>query len=58
MKTTAERMKALRERRKDLGLTELRLWVHPDDERALRDEAAKLQRKRESRAEKGIKLYI
>lgn len=46
-KSTAERMKALREARKGAGLTEVRVWAHPEDHAAIKAHAAKLQRKRE-----------
>jgi hypothetical protein len=50
-KTTAERQQAMRDARRDAGLKEVRnLWCHPDDEAAIREFAAKIQRKRERAA--------
>ncbi|HOU64488.1 MAG TPA: hypothetical protein PK861_00450 [Thermomonas sp.] len=46
-KTVNDRVKALRQRRADLGLTRLELYVHPDDHEAVKLYAAKAQRKRE-----------
>lgn len=47
-KTTADRQKALRERRERMGLAEIRgIWLRPEDFPALRVAAAKLRRKRE-----------
>lgn len=51
-KTSAERQQALKDRRTAAGMKEVRnLWCHPDDEAAIREHAAKLQRKR-ARADK------
>ena len=49
-KTNAERIAALRQRRADLGLTRLELYAHPDDHEAIKELAAKLQRKRERKS--------
>lgn len=50
-KTTAERQRALRQSRADSGLKEVRnLWCHPEDEAAIRECAAKLERKRKKRS--------
>jgi hypothetical protein len=46
-KTSAEKMRELRQRREAMGLTRLELYAHPEDHAALKKEAAKLQRKRE-----------
>jgi hypothetical protein len=46
-KDGAQRIKELRQRRRALGLKEVRnLWTHPDDEQAIRDYAERLARKR------------
>ena len=46
-KTAAERQQALRLRRTEAGLKQIRnLWAHPDDEAAIREHAEKLARKR------------
>ena len=46
-KTSAERQQALRLRRTDAGLKQIRnLWCHPDDEAAIREHADKRARKR------------
>ena len=45
-KTTAERVAALRESRKSAGLTRLEVYAHPDDHAAIKEHAAKLQRRR------------
>ncbi len=52
-KPATERMAALRKRRQVEGLTRLELWVHPDDHSAIKETAAKLQRKREKAAKRG-----
>ena len=46
MKTTAERMAELRERRKVKGLQELRIWTHPENIPSIKEHARKLERKR------------
>jgi hypothetical protein len=46
-KTSAERVRELRERRDVLGLTRIELYVNPDDHVAIKALAARLQRKRE-----------
>jgi len=46
-KPTSERVAALRKRRLIEGLARLELWAHPDDHEAIKEAAAKLQRKRE-----------
>lgn len=51
-KPATERMAALRKRRKEAGFTRLELWLHPDDHEAVKDAAAKLQRKREKAAKR------
>lgn len=51
-KPATERMAALRKRRQEEGLTRLDLWVHPDDHDAVKEAAAKLQRKREKAAKR------
>lgn len=51
-KTTAARVAELRQRRADLGLTRLELYAHPDDHKAIKALAAKLQRKRERAAKR------
>lgn len=46
-KTDAQRQDVYRKRRTASGLKEVRnLWVHPDDEQAIRQYAAKLAAKR------------
>jgi hypothetical protein len=45
-KTTAERVQALRQHRKEAGLKRLELYAHPDDHAALKALAERLQRKR------------
>lgn len=46
-KTNAQRQANLKARRVAAGLVALRnVWVHPDDVNAMREHAAKLQRKR------------
>ncbi len=52
-KPATERMAALRKRRQEEGLTRLELWVHPDDHDAVKEAAAKLQRKRDKAAKRG-----
>lgn len=44
--TVAERVQALRKRRKALGLRRLELYAHPDDHAAIREKAKQLQAKR------------
>jgi hypothetical protein len=52
-KTTAERMRDLVKRRTEAGLKMVRnLWCHPDDEAAIREKAAQLQRARVKRQRK------
>ena len=47
-KTSAERQQALRQRRTDAGMKQIRnLWCHPDDEPAIRRYAVALQAKRD-----------
>jgi hypothetical protein len=47
-KTSAERQQALRLRRTEAGLKQIRnLWCHPDDEPAIRRYATALQAKRD-----------
>jgi hypothetical protein len=46
-KTTAERVRALRDRRAELGLQRLDLYVHPDDREPVQKYARRLQRRRE-----------
>jgi hypothetical protein len=46
-KTAAERKAAERQRRSDAGLVRLELYSHPEDHAAIKEHAAKLQRKRE-----------
>jgi hypothetical protein len=49
-KTNAERQRDMRQSRAEAGIKEIRnLWCHPDDEAAIREFAAKLQRKREGK---------
>jgi hypothetical protein len=45
-KTTAERMKKLRDRQRKAGLVLLQLWAHPDDHPQLKAFAARLLAKR------------
>lgn len=45
-KTTAERVRKLRDERSRLGLKRLELYVHPEDWGQVKTLAAKLQRKR------------
>ena len=52
-KPATERMAALRKRRQEAGFTRLELWLHPDDHEAVKDAAAKLQRKRDKAAKRG-----
>jgi hypothetical protein len=51
-KTTAERVAALRAGRDAAGLKRLDLYAHPDDWPAIKELAAKLQRRRERAAKK------
>jgi hypothetical protein len=46
-KPVNERVSALRERRRALGLTRLELYIHPDDHPPVKSLADKLRRKRE-----------
>jgi hypothetical protein len=46
-KTTANRVRELRERRSEQGLTRLELYAHPDDHEPIKRYASKLQRKRQ-----------
>ena len=53
-KTTAERQRELRARRTEeartnraAGLVLLQMWLHPDDAASLREQAAKLNKRRE-----------
>ena len=48
--TPAERKAAERQRRADAGLQRLELYAHPEDWPAIKELAAKLQRKRERKA--------
>jgi len=43
-------MREARARRSADGLVRLDLWVHPDDREAIKEHAAKLQRRRERAA--------
>jgi hypothetical protein len=52
-KPATERMAALRKRRQVEGLTRLELWAHPGDHEAVKEAAAKLQRKRDKAAKRG-----
>lgn len=53
-RTIAQRQQSWRDARRARGLKELRnLWVHPDDEQAVRELAAKLQARRERAAKRG-----
>jgi hypothetical protein len=52
MKTTAQRVSALRERRKALGLVRLELYVHPDDKPAVLALAQKLTDERKASAKR------
>jgi hypothetical protein len=45
-KTTLERVRELRERRRAAGLAPLTLYAHPQDHDAIRAYAERLQRKR------------
>lgn len=45
-KTVMERVAALRKRRKELGLTRLELYVHPEDHQQVKIVVAKLNRRR------------
>jgi cell division protein ZapA (FtsZ GTPase activity inhibitor) len=45
-KTVNERVAELRQRRQELGLTRLELYVHPEDHEAIKALAEKLQRRR------------
>lgn len=58
-KTTAERQRELRARRTEearanraAGLVLLQMWMHPDDAASLREQAAKLIKRRERMKEK------
>jgi hypothetical protein len=51
VKTPAERVRALRQRRAAAGLVQLRLYVHPDDREAIRRYAERLARKRTKEGE-------
>lgn len=44
---TTARVQALRQRRADLGLQRLELYVHPDDRELVQKYARRLQRRRE-----------
>lgn len=46
-KTTASRVKELRQRRSEQGLTRLELYAHPEDHEPIKRYAGKLQRKRQ-----------
>jgi len=52
-KPATERMAALRKGRQVSGLTRLEIWAHQDDHEAVKEAAAKLQRKREKAAKRG-----
>lgn len=54
-KTTTQRVHALRQRREALGLERIEMYAHKEDHEAIKEYAAKLQRKRESQLNKGIK---
>ena len=46
-KTNAERQREFRQRKADTGATEVRgIFAHPDDRQAVKDEAAKINRRR------------
>lgn len=45
-----KRMAALRERRRQAGMTPMEVWAHPDDHQAIRDEAARLAKARDEAA--------
>lgn len=46
-KTNAERQKEWRQRKADANATEVRgIFAHPDDHQAVKDEAAKINRRR------------
>lgn len=51
-KTAAQRVREVRQRRASAGLVRLELWAHPDDHEAIKEAAAKLQRRRERAAKK------
>lgn len=51
-KTAAQRVREVRQRRAAAGLVRLELWAHPDDHEAIKEAAAKLQRRRERAAKK------
>lgn len=46
-KSSAERVQALRQRRAELGLQRVELYVHPDDRELVQKYARRLQRRRE-----------
>lgn len=51
-KTNAERQREFRQRKAETAATEVRgIFAHPDDHRAVKDEAAKIARRRQ-RAQK------
>jgi hypothetical protein len=52
-KSTAERVKALRQRREALGLTRLELWAHPQDHGAIKRYASNRAIKREKEKTSG-----
>jgi hypothetical protein len=49
-KSATERVAALRQRRAELGLQRLELYVHPDDREQVQKFARRLQRRRERQA--------
>jgi hypothetical protein len=51
-KPTSVRVAALRKRRQESGLTRLEMYAHPGDHEAIKETAAKLQRKREKAAKR------
>lgn len=57
-KPATERMAALRKRRQEAGFSRLELWLHPDDHKAIKEAAAKLQRKRDKAAKRGGSLAL
>jgi hypothetical protein len=52
-KQASERMAAFRKRRQESGLKRLEMYAHPDDHEAIKETAAKLQRKRDKAAKRG-----
>lgn len=50
--TNTERVRALRQRRADLGLKRMDVYAHPDDQATIKELAAKLQNARQKRRKK------